>query len=85
MVWSMSQQAALTELLMPYNQTDTAVHPDTTFAELGMDNCDMVDFLLDVEAEYDIIIPNGAMFSCTCVQDVMDLIDRCLKEEKSNA
>jgi len=54
--------------------------PTTTLEYLGLDSLDMVDFLYDIENEFDIRIPDQE-FRVRTIQDMVDAVDRFISEQ----
>jgi len=52
----------------------------TTLEKLGLDSLDMIDFLFDIEKEFNIIIPDQE-FKVTTIQDMVDALDRLISEQ----
>ena len=78
----MNRLAYLEQLAQTYDPYLEALKPTTTFEELGMDSYAGVDFILKVEEHYNIIVKNDEILSLKNMQDVLDTIDRCTKEEE---
>ena len=75
----------LQEIIDSGTDNGTAFNPSTTFAELGMDSYEIVDFLLKVEEKFDIVIADEDMFRVRNMKDVLDIISEGSKEELTNA
>jgi acyl carrier protein len=54
----------------------------TTLEELGLDSLDMIDFLFDIEKEFNIRIPDQE-FKVKTIQDMVDGLDRLILEQDS--
>jgi len=52
----------------------------TTLEELGLDSLDMIDFLFDIEKEFNIIVPDQE-FKVKTIQDMVDALDRLISEQ----
>ena len=52
----------------------------TTLEELGLDSLDMIDFLFDIEKEFNIIVPDQE-FKVTTIQDMVDALNRLISEQ----
>jgi len=52
----------------------------TTLEELGLDSLDMIDFLFDIEKEFNIIIPDQE-FKVKTIQDMVDALDQLISEQ----
>jgi len=54
----------------------------TTLEKLGLDSLDIVDFLFDIENEFNIQIPDRE-FKVKTIQDMVDALDRLISEQFS--
>jgi acyl carrier protein len=52
----------------------------TTLEELGLDSLDMIDFLFDIEKEFNIIVPDQE-FKVKTIQDMVDALDQLISEQ----
>ena len=52
----------------------------TTLEELGLDSLDMIDFLFDIEKEFNIRVPDQE-FKVTTIQDMVDALDQLISEQ----
>ena len=52
----------------------------TTLEELGLDSLDMIDFLFDIEKEFNIKVPDQE-FKVTTIQDMVDALSRLISEQ----
>jgi acyl carrier protein len=55
--------------------------PTTTLEYLGLDSLDMVDFLYDIENEFDIRIPDQE-FRVRTIQEIVDAVDRFVSDQR---
>jgi acyl carrier protein len=55
--------------------------PTTTLEYLGLDSLDMVDFLFDIENEFDIRIPDQE-FRVRTIQEIVDAVDRFVSDQR---
>ena len=53
----------------------------TTLEYLGLDSLDMVDFLFDIENEFEIKIPDQE-FRVRTIQEIVDAVDRFISEQR---
>ena len=53
----------------------------TTLEYLGLDSLDMVDFLFDIENEFEIRIPDQE-FRVRTIQEIVDAVDRFVSEQR---
>jgi acyl carrier protein len=54
----------------------------TTLENLGLDSLDIIDFMFDIEDEFNIRIPDRE-FEVTTIQDMVDDLDRFISEQVS--
>ena len=54
--------------------------PTTTLELLGLDSLDKIEFMFDIENEFKIKIPDEE-FKVTTIQDMVDAIDRFVREQ----
>jgi acyl carrier protein len=54
----------------------------TTLENLGLDSLDMIEFMFDIEDEFDIRIPDRS-FKVKTIQDMIDALDRFVSEKDS--
>ncbi len=73
------------ECLREYSPEIQSISSYTTFEELHMDSYDIVDFLMCIERECGVVFTRNAIWEMHCLQDVIDELDTCVKEELSNA
>jgi len=71
----------LKSLAASYNHKDIKVDASTSFAQLGMDSYEIVDFLVQVEKEFGVVIDDDAMLQMDTIQDVLCTLDKCSQEE----
>ena len=57
------------------------LNPTTTLEHLGLDSLDMIDFLFDIENEFDIKIPDQE-FRVRTIQEIVDAVDRFISEQR---
>ena len=53
----------------------------TTLEYLGLDSLDMVDFMFDIENEFEIRIPDQE-FRVRTIQEIVDAVDRLVSEQR---
>ena len=63
-----------------YNYKLENLSATTTLEELGIDSLDMIDFLFDIEKEFNIIIPDQE-FKVKTIQDMVDALDQLISEQ----
>jgi len=54
----------------------------TTLENLGLDSLDIIEFMFDIENEFNIKIPDRA-FKVTTIQEMVDALDRFISEQDS--
>ena len=54
----------------------------TTLENLGLDSLDIIEFMFDIEDEFDIKIPDRE-FKVTTIQDMVHALDRFISEQNS--
>jgi acyl carrier protein len=54
--------------------------PKTTLEYLGLDSLDKIEFMFDIENEFNIKIPDQE-FKVTTIQDMVDAVDRFISEQ----
>ena len=54
----------------------------TTLENLGLDSLDIIEFMFDIENEFNIKIPDRE-FKVTTIQDMVDALDRFISEQAS--
>ncbi len=52
----------------------------TTLDNLGLDSLDIIEFMFDIENEFNIIIPDRE-FKVTTIRDMVDALDRFISEQ----
>jgi len=55
--------------------------PTATLEYLGLDSLDMVEFMFDIENEFNIKIPDQE-FKVTTIQEIVDAVDRFISEQR---
>ncbi len=55
--------------------------PTTTLEYLGLDSLDIIEFMFDMENEFNIKIPDRE-FKVTTIQDMVDALDRFISEQR---
>jgi acyl carrier protein len=54
--------------------------PETTLEYLGLDSLDKIEFMFDIENEFNIKIPDE-QFKVVTIRDMVDAIDRFVSEQ----
>jgi acyl carrier protein len=54
----------------------------TTLENLGLDSLDIIEFMFDIEDEFNIRIPDQE-FKVTTIQEMVDALDRFISEQDS--
>ncbi len=73
-------------LVKKYSLAENSVTPEASLESLGLDSLDAIETLFDVEDVFDIRVPQdrGANSKkLTTVQDILDLIDGLVAEQRS--
>jgi acyl carrier protein len=68
--------------LAKYDFPIEELNPTTKLEYLGLDSLDMVDFLFDIENEFDIKIPDQE-FRVTTIEEIVDAVDRFISEQRA--
>jgi len=55
--------------------------PETTLEDLGIDSLDKIEFMFDIENEFQIKIPDEE-FKVTTIQEMVDALDRFILEQR---
>jgi len=55
--------------------------PTKRLEELGLDSLDMIEFMFDIENEFEIKIPDQE-FKVTTIQEIVDAVDRFISEQR---
>ena len=55
--------------------------PTTRLEYLGLDSLDMVEFMFDIENEFNIKIPDQE-FKVTTIKEIVDAVDRFISEQR---
>ena len=53
----------------------------TTLENLGLDSLDIIEFMFEIENEFNIRIPDRE-FKVTTIQDMVDALDRFISEQR---
>jgi len=56
----------------------------TTLENLGLDSLDLIEFLFDIENEFNIRIPDQE-FRVRTIQDMVDAVDRFISEQNAGS
>ena len=56
----------------------------TTLENLGLDSLDIIEFMFDIENEFNIRIPDRE-FRVTTIQDMVDALDRFVSEQDTGS
>ncbi len=66
--------------LAHYDYKIEQVTTTTTLENLGLDSLDIIEFMLDIENEFNIRIPDQE-FRVRTIQDMVDAVDRFISEQ----
>ncbi|MBI5605187.1 MAG: acyl carrier protein [Deltaproteobacteria bacterium] len=58
--------------------------PTTVIEFLGIDSLDMIEFMFDIENEFNIKIPDRE-FKVTTIQDMVEAVDRFVLEQRAGS
>lgn len=68
-------QAAIVELLVPFNPKGIEVKPDTDLAsDLYMDSVAAMNLVMEIEDRFEIDIPISLLPDVNCMQDLADVV-----------
>jgi acyl carrier protein len=71
----------LTQIIADKMEIDpTAIRPESTFEELGLDSLDTFDIIFNAEDAFKIKVPNEQV-NITTLQDVVDMVNRLIQEQ----
>jgi acyl carrier protein len=71
----------LTQIIADKMEIDpTAIRPESTFEELGLDSLDTFDIIFNAEDAFKINVPNEQV-NITTLQDVVDMVNRLIQEQ----
>jgi len=56
------------------------LHPTTTIELLGIDSLDMIEFMFEIENEFNIKIPDRE-FKVTTIQEMAEAVDRFVAQQ----
>jgi acyl carrier protein len=71
----------LTKIIADKLEVDPAtITPESTLEQLGLDSLDTFDIIFNAEDAFKIKVPNDQV-TITTLQDVVDLVDRLIKEQ----
>lgn len=71
----MGHFAELVRLVSQYSHKKIDIAPSTSFESLGMDSYEVVDFLVQVEKQFNVFIDEDKMLELTTMQDVLNTLD----------
>ena len=57
------------------------LRPETRLEDLGLDSLDKIEFMFDIENEFQIKIPDEE-FKVTTIKDMVDAVDRFILEQR---
>lgn len=66
--------------LAHYDYKIEQVTAATTLQDLGLDSLDIIEFMFDIEKEFNIRIPDQE-FRVRTIQDMVDAVDRFISEQ----
>jgi len=72
--------AALCRLIQPFNSEDVRLEKKTDIAaDLNIDSVSVMDFIMEVEDEFDIDIPLNVLGETRTLNDLLDVVKNCVK------
>ncbi len=77
----MANLVASLAIHQPNHFDQNKVNASTTFYELGMDSYDVVDFMLQLEGDYQITFRDEDFFDVERLQDAVDIINEALRRK----
>lgn len=73
----------LCDLIVPFNKKNAGLTRSTTFAnDLEFDSLTVMDFVAEIEDEFDIIIPLNLLPDLETIDDVAKAVERIVGERK---
>jgi len=67
--------AALSRLIQPFNTADVKLQKDTDIAaDLNIDSVSVMDFIMEVEDEFNIDIPLNVLGETRTLNDLLDVV-----------
>ena len=71
------------DLIVPFNKKNAGLTRNTTFAnDLEFDSLTVMDFVAEIEDEFDIIIPLNLLPDLETIDDVANAVDRIVGESQ---
>lgn len=58
-----------------FELSEAILSPETTWEEIGADSIDLVDLISELEAEFEISIPDDSIEDLKTIGDIVELID----------
>lgn len=77
----MDQLSELVQLLKDFKPELEGSDMTASFAELGMDSYDVVDFVMSVEKHFNIVVDDSQVMALKSISDVKNIIDQYNKED----
>jgi acyl carrier protein len=59
------------------------LQPEATIESIGLDSLDKIEFLFDIEKEFNVKIPDREV-TLNSIQDVMNVIERSMQEQNGH-
>jgi len=76
-----STYAKVTELIVPFNKKDVAITEATRFAQdLEWDSLTVLDFVANIEDEFDVLIPMNLQAEIETVGQLVDALQRLIAQ-----
>jgi acyl carrier protein len=69
--------------LKNFDFPESSLQPQATIEGIGLDSLDKIEFMFELEKEFDIKIPDREV-KFICIQDIIDGIERLVAEQHAN-
>jgi len=66
-----------------YDYPVEMLQPEATIESIGLDSLDKIEFLFDIEKEFNVKIPDREV-TLNSIQDVMNVIERSMQEQNGH-
>lgn len=79
------QDRVLKIIIGPRKVDPARITPETTLEELGVESLDAVSIVFDIEAEFNVTVPDSETYKLKTVGDVFASVERLLAAQKGSA